>query len=93
MIVMYDIKFTKKAKKFLDKQDTITKERIKNSLLKLAENPKDNIKNDIKLLKGLSETAFRLRVGDIRIVYKLDDDHSLIIVVIIDSRGQIYKRL
>lgn len=93
MIRMYSIEFTKKAKKFFNKQDSVTKKRLKHSLLQLAENPRDNTNKDVKLLKGASEPTFRLRVGSIRVVYKLEDDQLLIIVIDIDNRGQVYKNL
>ncbi len=36
---MYDIVFSKQAKKFIDKQDRITKKRLRDAILALSENP------------------------------------------------------
>ncbi|MEK3888032.1 type II toxin-antitoxin system RelE family toxin [Bacillus sp. FSL K6-3431] len=55
---MYKIIFSKKSNKFITKQDKNTKIRIKENLLKLAENPYDARLNDIKPLKGF-ENIYR----------------------------------
>ena len=45
--------------------------------------------NNVKALVGLS--AYRLRVGDWRVIYEIDDDTVTILVLRIASRGTIYK--
>ena len=47
---------------------------------------------DVKKLKGDNE-LYRLRVGDYRVVYKIDDGLLLITVVNAGNRGQIYREL
>ena len=46
---------------------------------------------DIKKLKG--HNLYRLRVGNFRILYSIDDAIRLIDIENIDNRGDIYKRL
>jgi len=87
---MYEIRFSKSAGKYLKKLDKTTKERIRNSLLELAENP-FHVKNlDIKRLSGY-DYSFRLRIGKYRALYKIINDEVVILVFEIDSRGDIYK--
>lgn len=43
----------------------------------------------IKVLKGVRERYLRLRVGDRRIVYRLDDEKRTLIVLAIIARGQL----
>jgi len=43
-------------------------------------------------LKSKWQGFFKLRVGDWRIIYKIDHDKNLIIIWIIDRRDKIYKR-
>lgn len=38
------------------------------------------------------EELYRLRVGEIRFVYKIMDDEIMIKVIEADSRGDIYKK-
>ena len=46
---------------------------------------------DVKKLKGY-ENYYRLRVGDIRIIFEKEDDKIKIIVIDIGNRGQIYNK-
>ena len=34
---------------------------------------------------------FRLRVGDWRVIYSLDDESEVLLVAKIDQRGQVYR--
>lgn len=87
---MYTIDLKSKAKKFINKQDQVMQKRIRDSLLKLAENPFDfNNKNIVKL-SGY-KSVYRLRMADIRIKYEIIGGQLIITVLDIDNRGQIYK--
>ena len=79
----YHIKLTKKAEKFIKKQDKDTQKRIIKSIIEIP-------KGDIKKLKGMDE-VFRLRVGDFRILFEKNDKELIIIVIDVGNRGQIYK--
>ena len=46
---------------------------------------------DVKKLKGY-EGFYRLRVGDIRIIFEKKDNEYIIILIDIGNRGQIYNR-
>lgn len=59
---------------------------IKVTIAQLAENPRPP--GYIKL-KG--EEAYRIRVGNYRIIYEIDDDKVVVIVVTIGHRKDIYK--
>lgn len=84
------IKFKKSAIKALDRMDKPTKKRIKESIIRLTLKPPQG---DIKVMQGYSDTRFRLRVGQYRIIYKYDTDSSIEILLILDIgvRGDIYK--
>jgi mRNA interferase RelE/StbE len=72
--------YSKKAKKFLDKQDLASRNRIVKAIEKLPI-------GDVKKLHGLN--GYRLRVGNFRILF--DHDGNIIDIIDIDNRGQIYK--
>ncbi len=74
------IHYSKQAIKFLAKQDSIVRNRIKAAIEKLPE-------GDVKKL--VSQPYYRLRVGDFRILFT--SDGHIIEVVKIDNRGQVYK--
>lgn len=84
---MYKIKYSKQAIKTLKKMPKHASDRI---FLKLKEvaGTSDQIKN-VKVLKGTE--AFRLRVGDWRVIYTFNRQSVEIWVIKVASRGKIYK--
>jgi mRNA interferase RelE/StbE len=75
-----DIRYSKQAAKFLQKQDAVSRERIMKVIRRLPS-------GDVKKLQG--ETGYRLRVGDYRVIF--DRDGNVLMIIKIDSRGQVYK--
>jgi len=73
--------------KFINSLDKKTRERLKKRLIDLKTNPFKST-NDIKKLKGNKENFYRLRMGKIRIIYKINDKD--IEIIDIDYRGNIY---
>lgn len=68
--------------KFIEKQDKAQQKRILRAIYNLPE-------GDIKKLKG--QEAYRLRVGDYRILYTIEYDVLVITVVAAGNRGQVYE--
>lgn len=89
---MYSLNISKKSQKFIDKQDRITRKRIEDHLTKLAENPFNKKELDIIPITG-KKNMFRLKFSGIRVVYTIENDKLVILVLKIDNRGQVYKRL
>lgn len=82
---MYQIIIKKKAKKFIDKLPVNEKRRVVAAIERLPNG------EDIKKLKGYDD-LLRLRVGDYRIIYTVDNGKLIVYVVDIDNRGDVYKR-
>ncbi|MCD7716846.1 MAG: type II toxin-antitoxin system RelE/ParE family toxin [Lachnospiraceae bacterium] len=78
---MFTIVYSKKAQKFLQKQDKITQRRIIEAISKLPAT------GDIKKLQGID--GYRLRVGSFRVLF--DVNGVVIDIIDIGNRGQIYK--
>lgn len=76
-----------KVSKFINSLDKKTRARLKKRLIDLKNN---SIKpsGDIKKLKGCKEDLYRLRMGKIRIIYKINNNN--IEIIDIDYRGNIY---
>lgn len=77
------IEYKKKAIKYINSADGTTKKRLKNAIEKIPF-------GDIKKLTGL-ENEYRLRVGDLRVLFTLEN--GTITINEIKPRGQVYKRL
>lgn len=82
---MYNIIIKKPAKKFIDKLPKNDKQRVMDAIEKLPDG--DNIKK----LKG-HDDIYRLRVGDFRILYTVNDNELIVVVIDAGNRGQIYNR-
>ena len=82
---MYRIIIKKPAKKFIDKLPKNEKQRIVKAIEKLPEG------EDIKKLKG-HDNIYRLRVGDYRILYTVDNGEFVVIIINAGNRGQIYNQ-
>lgn len=80
----YKIIIKKRARKFIEKQTP----KIRNNILKAIYVLPDG---DIKAMQGNND-LYRLRIGDIRVIYSIDNSIVTIIVTDADNRGDIYKR-
>ncbi len=76
------IEYSKQVIKFLDKYDSLTRQRIMKAIENLP-------LGDVKKLSGLP--YYRLRVGNYRIIF-LNNSNAVIEIVKIDSRGDVYKK-
>ncbi|OGU66323.1 MAG: hypothetical protein A2499_15610 [Stygiobacter sp. RIFOXYC12_FULL_38_8] len=83
---MYKIQILKSADKTL--RNVARKERVKivEQISQLAENPRPF---GCKKLRGTE--FYRIRIGDYRVIYKIEDEVLLILVIRIGHRKDIYK--
>lgn len=81
----YQIKIEKDAQKFLKKLPRPDETRVLKAIAKLPD------EGDRKQMKG-HPSFFRLRVGDYRIIYTVDNGQLIVRVVDAGNRGQIYNR-
>ncbi len=61
--------------------------RISQTLLALEEEPRPS---GVVKLKG-SENRWRIRVGDYRVIYRIDDDGALVVVLVVAHRREVYR--
>lgn len=77
---------TDKIQKFINSLDQKRRLQLKQKLLDLKQNPFHA--PHIKKLKGEFNGCWRLRLGDIRVIYRVDTGQ--VEIVDIDYRGNIY---
>jgi mRNA interferase RelE/StbE len=85
---MFEILLETPARNFIKKLDSKNIQRIFEAIEKLAENP---VPHDAKRIYGTGEKLFRIRVGDFRVLYRIDYGEIIIIIVNIDSRKRVYR--
>ena len=82
----YKVIFTKSVKKDFKKIPKLEISKILNEIAYLAKNPRSS---KTKRLKG--EKLYRLRVGNYRVIYDIQDNLMLIFVVKLGHRSNIYR--
>ena len=85
---MYTIAYTKEAAKSLQRMPRDMAELIREKLEPIAVDPHADHPN-AKKLQG--REGYRLRVGDWRVIYKMQNEQLIIVILKIASRGEIYK--
>ena len=81
----YDIILSKTARKQLRKLPLKVAERLTQAIEKLADDPRPH--GHIKLT-GVS--LYRIRIGDYRVIYNIEDDILTVYVVELGNRQEIY---
>ena len=85
---MYGVVFEKQAKEFLDSVSSNLKNKVIQKISALAVNPYAKNSN-VKKLRG--REGYRLRVGNVRVIYDIADDVLTIYVLLAGFRKDIYK--
>jgi len=86
---LFKVEFLAEAIKELSELDKPIQRIIKEKIDLLAQNP-DNLKNNIKALKGEFSGKYRLRVGDYRVIYRVENEIITITIIRIGHRKEIY---
>jgi mRNA interferase RelE/StbE len=86
-IVTYQVEFTKKASKQLDKLSKDLQQKIKTKVQELADNPRPS--GVVKLEN--SDDRYRIRVGDYRVLYEIQDDLLIVSVIRVGHRREVYR--
>lgn len=83
---MYEVRISSRATKVLEKLPDGLYEQITETIQELSINPRPP---GCKKLKG--RQGYRIRVGDYRVVYEIEDDKLLVLVIEIGHRREIYR--
>lgn len=84
---MYQIEFKKSAQKEFDRLSRAVQQKIVEALHLLSSHPYSELLQ-IKKLKG-TDSVYRFRVGDYRVLYEIKHDRLTIIVIKVGHRGEV----
>lgn len=84
--MMYSIVIEKSAQKALAKIVQPMQNRIIDAIRLLAENPRPP---GVKKLIG--RDAWRIRIGDYRVIYEIQDEKLVVWVIMIGHRKEVYR--
>ena len=86
---VYEVRYQKHAARQLLRMPLDVARRIRAGIEAVAANPYGKHANATRL--SGRDGGFRLRAGDWRVVYALDDKRKQLVVVKIDRRGRVYR--
>ena len=85
---MYKLELSLEAQRFYDRCDKPVAKKLARCFQSLEKNPREG--NNIKPLKGKLAGSYRYRVGDLRVVYTIDDRAVKVFVITIAKRSDVY---
>lgn len=88
----FDVLVSRTFQRFFDDLDETVQDRLRTALEALEEDPYEPRSGaDIKRLSNTEPTKHRIRVGDWRIVYRVDEDERAVKVIEGFRRGRGYR--
>jgi mRNA interferase RelE/StbE len=84
--VNYEVHVIRSAEKEMDRLPTAVYARVSQRILNLQDNPRPR---GIRKLSGRGE--YRLRVGDYRVLYVVDDEKLIVTIVAVGHRREVYR--
>ena len=87
---MVDNVFRRAAEKALERLPAARRRQIVGRIGRLA-SPSASRRLDIRPLEGAT-ALFRLRVGDYRVLFSVDEAAGMVTIELIRGRGEVYKR-
>lgn len=87
MATAYNVELTARARKQYKALDPVIRQRVRAALRELANDPAPAT---VKALSGQGN-LLRIRVGDWRVIYRIDHQRVLVIVMDIGHRSTVYR--
>lgn len=89
---MFEVNAKNSVLKFIKKTDSKTKQRLKDIIITLKDNPVPVRVYDVAKLKGF-DSMYRLRIGSLRLVYEVFWVDKKIIIHKIEPRESVYENM
>ena len=86
--MIYEIIITKSIQKQLDNLPNNIQERVYDKISQLAEEPRPD---GVVKLKGY-DNEYRIRIGDYRLVYEIQDEQLIVLLLQCKHRRDVYKK-
>jgi len=85
---MYELELSQEAQRFYDRCETSVAKKLARCFQSLEKNPRQG--NNVKPLKGRFAGSYRYRLGDLRVVYTINDRAVTVYVITIAKRSDVY---
>lgn len=84
----YEILIKASAEKEIRRLSSAMRERITSAILALCDEPRPP---GVRKLKGRGEEGWRIRVGDYRLLYRIDDELHQVTIYRVGHRREVYR--
>ncbi|HEX9736555.1 MAG TPA: type II toxin-antitoxin system RelE/ParE family toxin [Thermoanaerobaculia bacterium] len=85
---MYRVVLAEPARRFYENAEASLQRKLDRCFDVLAQTPRRH--PNVKPLTGKLKGYYRFRIGDYRVIYRVDDDGRLVIVALITHRSKAY---
>jgi mRNA interferase RelE/StbE len=82
----YSLAISLAALKYMAKMPKFDAQMVKNKILKLPDEPRPRW-----CLKLKGRDAYRIPVGNFRVIYQIDDSKNSIVIIDVDNRKDVYQ--
>jgi len=82
----YTVLILRRAQKELARLPLVPYERVKAAILRLSENPRP-----MGCRKLAGREGWRIKVGDYRVIYEIDDEQQSVMVLHVGHRRDVYR--
>ena len=86
---MYSVELSREAQRFYERCDKPVSRKLARCFQSLETNPRKG--NNVKPLGGKFRGCYRYRVGDLRVVYTVNDRDVTVFVITIAKRSDVYE--
>jgi mRNA interferase RelE/StbE len=86
---MFKIELSREAQRFYEQCERPASKKLARCFKALESDPRAG--NNVKALRGPFAGAYRYRVGDLRVVYTIDDQTVTVFVIAIARRSDVYE--
>ena len=84
---MFKVELSREAQRFFERCDHAVAKKLARCFQALERNPRAG--NNVKALKGHFQGSYRYRLGDLRVVYTIND--RTVFVITIAKRSDVYE--
>ena len=88
-VEQYRIQIQRRPQRYMRRLPKPILRRIRTAIRSLSENPRPS---GYEALSGFKD-LYRIRVGDWRVIYAIEDDELVVLIVEVGPRGQVYRNL
>lgn len=86
---MYKLVLSREAERFYGRCDKPVSSKLARCFESLEKDPRGG--NNVKALKGKFAGSYRYRIGDLRVVYTINDREVTVFVITIARRSDVYE--